>query len=136
MPYLLDTNACVEYLRKRNANVVRRVQMTPPDQIVLCSVVVGELCYGAYKNPPATRSSNLTLLQQLCSTFVSLPFDDLAADEFGRIRTDLEARGQVIGPFDMQIAAIAITHHFTLVTHNTGEFSRIPNLIFEDWTLP
>jgi tRNA(fMet)-specific endonuclease VapC len=41
-----------------------------------------------------------------------------------------------IGPYDMQIAAIAIVNNCTLVTHNTKEFNRIPGLLVEDWELP
>jgi tRNA(fMet)-specific endonuclease VapC len=65
-----------------------------------------------------------------------LPFDDAAADQYGAIRHDLESIGQVIGPLDIQIAAIALAHGCTLVTHNTAEFSRVQGLRFEDWQLP
>jgi len=62
-----------------------------------------------------------------------LPFDETSAIEAGKIRWDLERRGQVIGPHDIMIAAQAIALDLTLVTHNTGEFSRIPGLKVEDW---
>jgi tRNA(fMet)-specific endonuclease VapC len=45
----------------------------------------------------------------------------------------LERAGLVIGPHDLQIAAIALNHDLTLVTHNTREFSRIPGLRLDDW---
>lgn len=50
-----------------------------------------------------------------------------------RIRTELFAKGTSIGPNDFQIAAIALTHNLTLVTHNTREFSRVSGLIIDDW---
>ncbi len=69
--------------------------------------------------------------------FVSLPFNDVAAEVFGRIRADVTARGVTLGPYDLQIAAIALAESVTLVTHNTGEFSRVPGLQIEDWqTVP
>ena len=43
MSYLLDTNACVEYLRQRNSAVVARIAATPATDIRLCSVVKAEL---------------------------------------------------------------------------------------------
>ena len=46
----------------------------------------------------------------------------------------METRGQVIGPNDLLIAAIALTHGLTLVTNNR-EFSRVPGLRIEDWTV-
>lgn len=69
-------------------------------------------------------------------SFKSLPYTDSEAQEYARIRADLERRGERIGDFDLQIAAIAITNQLTLVTHNTGEFSRIPQLAIEDWEVP
>ncbi len=50
-----------------------------------------------------------------------------------RIRADPEIAGTPIGPYDIQIAAIAIHNNLTLVTHNTREFSRIPDLKIEDY---
>ena len=49
------------------------------------------------------------------------------------IRRVLEREGQIIGPHDLQIAAVALQHDLTLVTHNTGEFARITALRLEDW---
>lgn len=63
----------------------------------------------------------------------SLPFDDDAADAYAEIRAHLERAGARIGAYDMQIAAIARAHGLVLVTHNLGEFSRVPALVVEDW---
>ncbi|MDP1709482.1 MAG: PIN domain-containing protein, partial [Candidatus Komeilibacteria bacterium] len=66
----------------------------------------------------------------------SLPFDGNAAREFGEIRAYLARQGTPIGPYDLQIAAIAKVHDLILVTHNTREFSRVLGLRLEDWELP
>ncbi len=63
----------------------------------------------------------------------SLPFDDNAAHEYGRIRAHLASLGTPIGPNDLMIASIALANNLTLITHNTAEFSRIPALQLEDW---
>ena len=63
----------------------------------------------------------------------SLPFDGNAAREFGEIRAYLARQGTPIGPYDLQIAAIAKAHDLILVTHNTREFSRVLGLRVEDW---
>ena len=54
---------------------------------------------------------------------------------FGQLRATLEAAGTPIGPYDMQIAAIALVHGLIVVTHNTREFGRVQNLQIEDWEL-
>jgi len=95
--YLLDTNACVECLRNRNAGVVARFQSCSPRELRLCSVVVAELCYGAYKSPKP--AANLTLVQTFATPLISVPFDDLAADVYGRIRADLDVHAHHGGRF-------------------------------------
>jgi tRNA(fMet)-specific endonuclease VapC len=129
--YLLDTNACINFLNVRDSLIRRRLTTLQPDDVVLCSVVKAELYRGAYRS--TQRESNLTLLERLSSQFVSLPFDDLAAEVYGRIRAELEAIGMLIGPYDMMIAAITLANDLTLVTHNTREFGRVAGLKIEDW---
>ncbi len=67
--------------------------------------------------------------------FESLPFDDSAAEEYGRLRALLQKQGNLIGPNDLLIASIALANKVTLVTHNTQEFGRIPGLQMEDWQI-
>ena len=74
-------------------------------------------------------------MDALLAPVMSLSFD-ASVDHFVSIRCHLESLGQAIGPYDMQIAAIALSHGCTLVTHNTGEFSRVPGLTLEDWQIP
>ena len=75
----------------------------------------------------------MALLHQFFGQLISLPFDDAAAETFGKVRAHLFAAGTPIGPNDMQVAAIALANNLILVTHNTGEFSRVPGLQIEDW---
>ena len=129
--YLLDTNVCVRYLNGRAPQVRLRLQSKTPQDIAVCSVVKGELFAGAARStdPVRTRAQQEAFL----SVFVSLPFDDAAASVFAELRADLAKAGTPIGPYDLQIAAIALANNLILVTHNTKEFSRIANLVCEDW---
>lgn len=133
MKYLLDTNACITYLNVPNSSVARTLQTLQPTDVVVCSVVRAELIYGAHRNPNPARA--LATTQQFLSRFVSLPFNDAAADVYGRIRADLATQGMMIGPNDLLIASIAVANNVTLVTHNTREFSRVPGLQIEDWEI-
>jgi len=134
--YLLDTNTCIGWLRQNQPQIVARIQAQAQTDIVLCSVVVGELLFGVERSDPAHRANSGVRVEQLRKQFTSLPFDDAAAERYGRIRADLTARGLLIGGNDMLIAAIALTKGCTLVTHNTAEFSRVIGLIIEDWQVP
>ena len=71
--------------------------------------------------------------RQFVERFVSLPFDDEAAEVYSHIRAELEKAGKLIGPNDLLIAAIAIANDVMLVTHNVREFGRVSGLKFEDW---
>lgn len=131
MIYLLDTNTCIRYLNGRSPAVLQRLGALPEHEIRVCSVVRYELRYGAL------RSVNIekTLAEQdrFLGRFISLPFDDAAHTYAAQIRVTLERAGTPIGPNDILIAAIALAHGATLVTHNTREFGRINALSIEDW---
>lgn len=131
MNYLLDTNACIELLNERDSLIARKLARVAPQMIVICSVVKAELYHGAYKSNK--REANLDLLARFFQRFISLHFDDNAAEQYGRLRTALEKQGALIGPNDLLIASIALANNVTLITHNTNEFSRVPGLQLEDW---
>lgn len=131
MRYLLDTNACIRLLKGTSAPLAARLRAHPPSEVCLCSVVKAELLYGARRS--ARAADNLRLLERFFATFASLPFDDACAEQYGQLRSEIEARGTPIGPNDLLIAALARAHGLTLVTHNTGEFSRVMGLKIENW---
>ena len=135
MPYLPDTNVWIAVLRSNHQGIMARVTAAQRrGDTFLCSIVKAELYYGAYRSPLVAK--NIGLLDGLFPLFDSLPFDDRAGDVYGKIRTDLERTGKVIGPNDMMIAAIAIANDLTVVTHNIREYSRIVGLKIEDWHTP
>ena len=131
MTYLLDTNTCIQYLNGRSESIRQHIASKLPEEIVLCSVIKAELFYGVLKSANVQR--NLERMRRFVNRFTSLPFDDPAAEVYGRVRSQLEQTGTPIGPNDLLIAAIAIARGLPLVTHNTREFSRIVELTLEDW---
>lgn len=133
MKYLLDTNVCVRYLNRRSPALVQRVISTPKDKIVVSTVTQGEMFYGSAKSQTPERSRERQ--QEFFALFRILPFDEAAALIYGDVRARLEKAGTPIGLHDVQIAAIALANSLMLVTHNTGEFSRIPDLQLEDWEI-
>jgi tRNA(fMet)-specific endonuclease VapC len=129
--YLLDTNTCVDYMNGRWPNVVARVQRSDPGDLRLSSIAVAELRYGADKS--ARPRENHARIDQLVQDLQCLDFDLDAAAAYGRIRTGLEAIGQLIGPNDLLIAAQALSQGFVLVTNNLREFRRVKDLRIENW---
>ena len=132
--YLLDTKACIRILNNSSLTLVTKIKQQKPSNIFLCSVVKGELIYGAYHS--AHPAENLRVLEKFFEPFVSLPFDDQCSIIYGRIRSDLARNGTLIGPNDLLIASIVIRNHFTLITANTGEFGRVVGLSLANWETP
>jgi tRNA(fMet)-specific endonuclease VapC len=131
--YLLDSNVCVIYLNGKSTLLQQRLNSTPVEEMIVCSIVKGELFYGSRRSNNPTKS--LQIQQQFLAQFASLPFDDAAAVVYGEIRAALAQSGTPIGPNDLQIAAIALANDLTLVTHNTKEFSRVRELKIVDWEI-
>ncbi len=131
MTYLLDTNTCIHYLNGTSEAIRRHIETTHPREIAVCAIVKAELFYGAANSqyPGANLEKQRTFLDQ----FVSLPFDDRAAEAYGPIRVVLKKAGTPVGPHDLLIAAIAVSQQCIMVTHNTKEFERIAGLDVEDW---
>ena len=131
MKYLLDTNVCIQYITGRSLAIKEKIESSDISSLFICSIVRGELEYGARKsnNPEKT----ISILKNFLSNFPEIDYNTSAAEHYGIIRADLEKQGMLIGPYDMQIAAIALVNNFTLVTHNTKEFKRINGLLLEDW---
>ncbi len=132
MAYLLDTNICIDYLRRRGTGALRRrLQIVDPNEMALCSIVVAELLAGCYlASDEAKAFDEVAALRRL---FKSLPFDDAAAETSAKINAELAAQGTPVGLNDLFISAIALAGGLTLVPHNTAEFERIAGLKLEDW---
>jgi tRNA(fMet)-specific endonuclease VapC len=128
---LLDTNVLIHYLKCRPA-VVGRVKAAAGRELAISSIMRYELECGVLQlgNHPAKRR----IVRDLCDGLQQIPFDEAAALEAAQIRTDLSARGQVIGPLDLLIAGTARSRGAMLVTNNMREFSRVKGLRCEDWS--
>jgi tRNA(fMet)-specific endonuclease VapC len=132
MRYLLDTNAWIIYLKDPDSGVRKRLLAESPQDIFTCSIVVSELLHGAEKY--GNRHKRVTMVQTLLAPFQCLPFDEIDATYYATLRHSLEVRGEVIGPYDLQIAAICLRHQLTLVTNNVTEFTRVRGLTVQDWS--
>ena len=130
MIYTLDTSACITFLRGTHPHLRQRV-LSHFHDIAITAVVAAELYYGAEHS--ANPSANRAQVDAVLAPFPLLPFDKAAASVYGRVRADLARQGRLIGPNDLLIAATALAMASTLVTHNMGEFSRVPGLVVEEW---
>ncbi len=128
--YLLDTNLCIRVLRDRPQGLRARFNANA-EALCLSDVVLYELLYGAERSndPPRIRRE----VEHFSGRLTVLPFDSEAAAHTAEIRTELEGRGCVIGPYDLMIAGHARSRGLVVVTGNLGEFQRVQGLRCEDW---
>jgi tRNA(fMet)-specific endonuclease VapC len=131
MLYLPDTNALSAYMRGANAALVARTQEAfLRNELRLSVIVLAEREFGVLKGGGAALRRRLQALEELLPIE---PFTREDARRYATIRLHLESRGQGIGPFDTLIAAQALRLKATVVTRNTREFSRVPDLRVENW---
>jgi tRNA(fMet)-specific endonuclease VapC len=130
---LLDTNAVIALTTRRSDALLRRVEASEPGSLAISAIVAHELYYGAYRSQKV--AFNLETLRLLFSDLPVLDLDREDARVAGEIRAELARLGSPIGPYDVLIAGQAKARGLTLVTNNTGEFSRVPDLRVEDWSL-
>ena len=129
--YLLDTNICIYAINGRYPKLSDQLLHIHPDDICISSITIGELEYGAAKSRWGDRTRQI--MYAFLSNYEVLPFTEKDAILFGQLRAQLALSGTPIGAYDVMIAAQGVARNHTVVTHNTGEFSRIPGIILEDW---
>jgi tRNA(fMet)-specific endonuclease VapC len=134
MIYLLDTDICIYLLNGRYPQLDRRLTQCAPDEVVLSSIVVAELSYGAANRGNPQR--NFKTLEYFLSAFTVLPFGYREARVYGEIRAQLRRQGTPIGSADTFIAAHARANDLTLVTNDTQQFQNVPDLRLENWLQP
>jgi tRNA(fMet)-specific endonuclease VapC len=127
---MLDTNICAFIMNERRG-VIERFRRLHPEGACISSITLSELEFGVCKSVQQQR--NRDKLNSMCALLAVLPYGIDASAEYGNIRADLARRGLLIGPLDMLIAAHAKSLGLTLVTNNTGEFSRVAGLALDDW---
>ena len=129
--YLLDTNICIYIRQKKPTELLRRFEQLRPGEAAISVITYGELLYGAEKS--SHRSAALERLRELVLLVPALPLPETAGEVYGKIRADLEFRGEMIGNNDLWIAAHAIAERFVLVTNNEKEFRRVRGLKLQNW---
>ena len=129
--YLLDTNICVYIRQKRSPDLLHRFEKLRPGEAVISVITFGELLFGAEKS--AHRTASLERLRELQIFLSVLPLPETSAGNYGKIRAELESKGEIIGNNDLWIASHALSSGLILVTNNEREFSRVRGLRTQNW---
>jgi predicted nucleic acid-binding protein len=131
MPWLFDTDAISELLKKRPApRYVGWLAAIPRTEQFTSAVVIGELFRGAYRSTDSARHLE-NIVSRVLPAVTVLPFDTAVARKYGEISAALQGKGQPLADADLAIAATALHHGLDLVTGNVRHFKHIPGLRIE-----
>jgi predicted nucleic acid-binding protein len=131
--YLFDTDIISWIVKTPPTDVlVQKINAIPQAAQFISAITVGEIFYGAWR--VARRDELIQAYEgHVFPRLTILPYDAESGKIFGRIKSSQEKRGQPRNETDLQIAAIALQHHLTLVTGNVKHFKGIPGLVVENW---
>lgn len=129
--YLIDTNHAAKFMADK---VMLQTRLAPHrndrEQFYTCITVLGELYFAAHASQ--RRTQNLRNIITLLHHIPVLEFDKPAAQEYGRIKAELKAKGRPIPGTDVQIAAIARLHDLIILTSD-HHFNFVDGLRIESW---
>ena len=134
MTFLLDTDISSYVMKRSDDEVLRRLQRVAVGEVGISAITKSELEYGVEVSP--RRQKDRAALDEYLRYVEVLDYPSDAARHYAQIRAALRARGRMIGPNDLFIAAHARCLGMTLVTNNTREFRLITGLKLENWTKP
>jgi len=129
--YMLDTNICISLIKVRPDKMSRRLSRLPVKDVGISSVVAAELWYGVALSEK--KKLNEAALRDFLDFVNVLDWPSGACPVYGRIRAHLKKKGTPIGAMDLLIASHASFLNAVLVTNNTREFDRVPELKMENW---
>jgi len=130
--FLLDTDTVI-YALKGKPEVLGNLSLHANDQLGVSVVTLMELYYGAFRSQQV--AGNLGRVRALEKAVTVWDLQPDTAEVFGALKAQLESDGMGLDDFDLGIAACALVHNLTLVTHNRAHFARVSGLRLDDWCL-
>ena len=128
---MLDTDTCIYIINRRPESVFDRLRAHRVGDIGVSAITVSELRYGAEKS--SRPEGNHQALDSFLTPLEILEYGEAESRTYGMVRSHLERSGKPIGSMDLLIAAHAVKLGAILVTQNTREFERVPDLRIESW---
>ncbi len=125
---MLDTSVLIADERGK-FDMTGFLRAFPSPQMLISTITASELLHGIERaQDPARRARRQHHVEQVLAGIQVQPFDLAQARVHARIWADLEMRGKMIGPHDLQIAAAGLALGHDLATLNVAEFQRVTGL--------
>ncbi len=134
MAVLIDASILIE-AERGSLDLAAHVSRRTDEEAFLSVVTASELLHGVHRaTRPDQRARRSAFVEGIIERFPVLEIDLAAARAHAQVWADLSARGSIIGPHDLWLAATCIAHGLTMVTANAREFERVPGLEVEVWS--
>ena len=130
--YMLDSSFCIDVMRDRTPALRERFKVEA-GTMALSTIALHELLYGAANVENSQRARQK--VDEFAGRLAVVEFGEQAANHAGDIRATLRRAGQMIGSYDLLIAAHARSLGLVVVTGNVREFERVPGLRCENWLM-
>jgi len=132
--YLLDTNAFSDLMREHPNVQARLAALSPTEELILCTIVRGEILHGLTRLPEGRRRQELAgKAHLLFNAIPCAPIIESAAVDYAEIKLRRQQKGLTLDGNDLWIAANARQSGATLVSRDT-DFKNVDGLQVEDWT--
>ena len=132
MKYLLDTCVLSDFVRG-DINTIKQITSCGPSELAISALTIMEIEYGLLLIPGKKAIAIKEIITDLTQAINIMPFCNKIALEAASIRADLHQQGQMIGYYDVLIAATAASHNLIMITSNVREFNRISKLEVHNW---
>jgi len=129
--YMMDTNTCIALIKARPDSMLARLSGLSVGEVAISSIVAAELWYGVARSQK--KKQNEAALRDFLDYVAVLDWPCEACLIYGRVRATLEEKGTPIGAMDLLIASHSLWLDAIIVTDNTREFQRVPDLKIENW---
>lgn len=130
LKYMLDTNICIYVIKRRPVEVLKTFNKYA-GLMCISSITYAELCHGVEKS--ARPEQNRQAVEDFVSRLAILQYGEKAAQHYGEIRAELEAKGETIGVNDLHISAHCRSESMVLISNNLREFQRVKGLRLDNW---
>jgi len=132
--FLLDTGIASDYTNRRLGVFERAGQESSRgNKIGIAIPVLAELHFGIECS--ASRERNHQKLRKALASLTVWPFNEAAAEEYGRLAAELRRIGRPMQQIDIMIAAIARTLGDCVVVSKDSDLVAVPGLSVENWSV-
>lgn len=133
MAVLIDASVLIDFERG-GLDLAPIVAGRADEEFFLSVVTASELLHGVHRATPArVRARRSAFVEAVIERFPVLDADLPVARAHARLWADLAAKGHLIGPHDLWLAATCLAHGMSIATTSVREFRRVPGLNVEEW---